>query len=194
LAFHFRYIMPGEWLDSREVAVLLFARVLRAVGPDFKKTGSLLFRIGPLIYTSELDGPLVNALRNSHTAAAEWRFCRGQQHKLTEYVVPLDRTFVVTVSGRVLELQNQWGKRLQRYVRHPFLCSLAVDIDDPAQELTYLRQCHVVGELRLARHLVLEYESIEFEPELSTMLCRLGFQGEASVAFSTTALELFKKI
>jgi hypothetical protein len=193
LAFHFRYIMPGEWLDSNQVAILLLAQLLRVVRPGLKTTGNLLVRMGKLIYTQDLDGPLGTALRDSHIATSRRRFCRGQQCELTEYLVPLDRIFVITVSGRVNGFQLRWSKQLRRHVRHPFLFSLEVNVDDRAQEIAYLKQATVVGELQLDGCLQLEFDSIEFEPNLSTLLDRMGMRNAASVAAMRTALGILEK-
>lgn len=193
LAFHFRYIMPGEWLDSNEVAILLLARLLRVVRPRLKTTGNVLIRMGPLIYTQDLNGPLGTALRDSHIATAKRRFCRGKQSELTDYLIPLDRVFVVTVSGRVQGFQERWSKHLRRHVHHPFLFSLEVNVDDLVQEIAYLKQSTVVGELQVGGCLQLEFESIEFEPNLSAALERMGMQSAHSVAAMRTAVGILGK-
>lgn len=186
LAFHFRYIMPGELLDSNRVAVLLIARVLRVLRRDLKTTGSVLVRAGHLLFTADLWTPLEAALRASHdrTRRRRFGFSRGLQHDIREYLLPLDRTFVVVVSGRLQGLQEKWSRGLRHQVRHPFLFSLEVDREDATLERIYLRQNTAVGEVRQDWSIEVDLEALDFEPNLFQMLRTL----DMSESFSAPGL------
>ena len=185
LAFHFQYILPGEWTNQFKLGATLFTRVLRVVRPHLAETGSLLFRMGHLLAAMDKGGPGEFALRDSYVNTMKQRYCSGTQKVLTENLVPLDRIWVITVSGRLHGLQKLWSTRLNHYKRNPFLYSLDVDVGNRVQEVNYLKRSTVVGELHKDWRLTREFSSIEFEPYLTDMLARMRVVDNANKMVST---------
>jgi hypothetical protein len=190
LAFHFRYIMPGEFLDSNKVVALLLARVFRAFRKDLKMAGSVLVRAGHLILTEDLRSPLETALRKSHIRTGRQKFRRGLQHGIREYLVPLDRTFAVVAIGRLQGFQEKWSKRLRSHARHPFLFSLEVDSEDSTLERIYLRRNIAVGEVRQDWSTEIDLEAMGFEPDIFEMLEKLGMTEALSAPGMRTLLDM----
>lgn len=191
IAFHFRYIMAGELLDSNAVAVRLLERVLRIVHPHSSEVGSVLVRMGHLISLKHLYGARASALVNSFSTTDKSRFYPGRQRHLTERVVPIDRIYVVTLSGRLSGVQKSWSQQLRRYRSHPFLFGLDVDVNNPALEWIYLRQNVVIGEFAPDGRMILDWDSLGFEDDLPQMLKRLNLTDCLSHVALRTSLRLF---
>lgn len=178
VGFHFRYIMSGEYYKSDKVDFVLLKRVLRVIQPNLVETGTVLIRIGKLVYTQDLNGPQGAALRTAFARSPKRCFSRGQQRELTEGTIPLDRIFVVTLSGRLGGFQKPWSQSLRRHVRHPFLFSLEVDVADRGVEWIYLRQNTAIGELSADNRITLDFEALELDEHLPKLLNQLGLVGE----------------
>lgn len=185
LALHFRFIERGEFVSSTSVAVRLLARVLWAVRPHLRETGSLVIRMEKLFYTQDLGGELEAGWRRSIRSSRTW------PRKAHENFGELDRIFVVVISGRLTDVAGAVCQRVERPSRHPFMFGLQVDKDSPYQQSIYLsRGFTPIGVLHVDGSLELAFSAIEYHPEIERMLQLMKTDAALSGAAVATARSL----
>ena len=189
LAFHFQYIMRGEYVSDTAVAVLLLERMLLALRPIAAGIGSVVIRMEKLFYTQHLGGTLEGGWRESLQQSR-----LSLNSKLETWSgktrVPLDRIFVVVISGRLDERLEALSRRFSRYRRYPYLWGMQVASDNHYQEAIYLSQSTPIGILHPDFTLEFAFGCIEYEPDFVKMLGRLGIENTISDAALREVLRL----
>jgi len=187
LAFHFRFVMPGEFVSDQQVAVDCLARVLRALRRDLVPRGPVQLRMEKLFYTQDLGGVLEAGWRD---ALDEAPLVLGPRAVSATggFAVPLDRILVISVGGSVRHLLEEWCTRIEKLAVGRFLFGLSVDAADPNHEAIYLgAHATPLGVLHRGARLERSFESIEYEPLMSKVLNRLGIHHEVSNAAAALA-------
>lgn len=176
LAFHFRYVMREQFISDHAVAADRLARVLRGIRPGLAESGVLSMRMGKLFYTHQLRTSLEvgwwQALQST-------RVVEGKTTLRTnlDSVVPLDRMFVVSVTGDVSDRLDAWSQRVEAVAGDRFLFAC-----EPVQSAHAHRQIYfganawLIGELHGSSRWEPQWEAVEFGPELGPRLRRMGLE------------------
>jgi hypothetical protein len=189
VAFHFQYLQRGETNPATPVHIKLLERVLIGLIQHLKQTGSLVIRMGQLFYTQHLDSELEIGWRES-VSTEHYNYSPKWSSECTANVIPLDRIYVVTVTGELSELINQLIKQLSRYRKYRFLYALEVSTNNKYHDVIYRSMPSVVGILHPSGELESAFSSVEFEPYLSAMLKRI----EIPSYFSGAAIDEIDKL
>ncbi len=188
IAFHFRYVMPGQYVCETTVALDRLTRVLRALRGDLVQ-GTASVRMGQLFYTQDLGSDLESGwwagifgmpvVVGATTARAH-----------LDALVPLDRILVVSVSGNVAGKLEDWSRRIEAVAGDRFLFALKPSRGARSHDAVYFgATCPVVGELRDGAVWELTFDAMEYEPALSAALRRLGIERDPSEAEVAAVIE-----
>lgn len=188
VAFHFRFVMPGQYVCDQTVAVDRLTRVVRAIRADLTHC-AVSVRMGQLFYTEDLGGDLeadwwasifvVPVVVGGTTVRAH-----------LNAAVPLDRILVVSVSGDLAGKLEDWSRRVEEVAGDRFLFALAPRKGCRSHDAVYFgATCPVVGELHVGSVWELTFEAMEYEPALSAALRRLGIERDPSEAEVTAVVE-----
>jgi len=125
VAFHFRFVMPGQYVCNQTVAVDRLTRVLRAIRADLRAgTGTVSIRMGQLFYTQDLGGDLELDWWGSIFGMPVMVGGTTFRAHLDD-AVPLDRILVVSVSGDLAGRLDLWSRRVEEVAGDRFLFALA---------------------------------------------------------------------
>lgn len=186
MAFHFRFIMPGEWACDQQVAVGRLVRVIRALCEHLAQCEPVFLRMEQLFYTQDLGGELEAGWRRASALVPR----SGVDIELQE-AVPLDRILVVSATGIVRDYLDRWCSLVRDADPDRFLYGLLVDQQDRCHKAIYLSPYSTpIGMLHEGRYLERSFESIEFEPVLSRVMRWIGVEEGLTKDAMLTALEL----
>lgn len=194
VAFHFRYIMPGEWVNSDTEAVKLVLMVMKALSAEVASSGQMGFRAGKLFYTQHLDDELMPMWREASRLApvipaGTCLFGSQIDH------VPLDRVFVVSVSvaseGPVSA--DRWADLVRAEAGDRLLFTLVPSPAERGHRAMYFGGWSTcIGTLVDQATFIQEFGAIEYEPELSSQLDRAGLRARPSREALSVVLDLLQ--
>jgi hypothetical protein len=145
--------------------------------------------MGQLLYTQDLDSEL----------EADWRKSMPEDisHKYLDVnsngknaLVPLDRIYVVTISGKLLGQIAAIEKQFRRYRKYRYLFGVIVSPNSYCHDVIYRVTPTIIGVLQSNGILECASSSIEFEPHLDQMLTSMKIES----AFSETAMNDFLRL
>jgi hypothetical protein len=176
LAFHFRYVMREQYISEQAVAVDRLSRVLRGIRPTLSDDSVLSIRMGKLFYTQQLRTSLEvgwwQALQST-------RVLEGKSTLRTnlDSVVPLDRMFVVSITGDVSGLLGAWSQRVEAVSGDRFLFACEpVHASHAHRQIYFGGNAWLIGELHGASRWQPQWEAVEYGPELGPRLRRMGLE------------------
>lgn len=188
MAFHFRFVMPGEWVCAQQVAVGRLGRVIRALREQLTRSEPVFLRMEKLFYTQDLGGELEAGWRRASELVA-WASVGAESRE----EVPMDRILVVSVTGNVREHLLTWSALVREADPNRFLFGLLVNQRDRCHQAIYLSPYSTpIGLLREGQHLERSFESIECESVLSRVMRWIGVEESLSEHAMRTSRELLR--
>ena len=190
IALHFQYIMPGELLSDTDVDLKLLKRTLVELLPMLPSIGSVLIRTGKLFYTQDLGGDLESSWRESiGKVDSQAHILTGKHFDVNSF--PLDRIFVIALSGNLANSLTPLYQRLQRFRKHKLLFGMQINSRDRSQDIVYFRSTSAIGSINKLGKFELSFNSIEYVDEIPRMLAKIGVEYSLSNAALNSALKLF---
>jgi hypothetical protein len=190
IALHFQYIMPGEWKSDTSVGANILKRVLQELIPSLPIVGSVIVRMGQLFYTQDLDGDRESSWRMSIARDPVKSSLLVRQH-IDLNAFPLDRVFVIVLSGNVSGLLGPMFQKLRRYRTHQLLFALQIDANEWSHEIIYLTQSAAIGTINRLAKFELGFDIVEYEEEIPRMLQKIGIDSSLSATSMAALLKLF---
>lgn len=189
IALHFQHIMRGELLSDTDVEVKLLKRTLVELLPMLPIIGSVLIRTGKLFYTQDLGGDLESSWRESiGKVNSQAHILKSKQFDVNSF--PLDRIFVIALSGNLACSLMPLYQRLRRFRNHKLLFGMQIDAGERSQDIVYLRSTSAIGSINKLGHFELGFDAIEYVDEIPGMLDKIGVESSLSHAALNNSLKL----
>lgn len=182
--------MRGELLSDTDVEVKLLKRTLVELLPMLPSIGSVLIRTGKLFYTQYLGGDLESSWRESiGKVDSQAHILKSKQFDVNSF--PLDRIFVIALSGNLACSLMPLYQRLRRFRNHKLLFGMQIDAGERSQDIVYLRSTSAIGSINKLGHFELDFDAIEYVDEIPGMLDKIGVESSLSHAALNSSLKLF---
>lgn len=190
IAFHFRFIMPGEWRNDISEAVRLLMLVLRALREELNARQTTEVRLGKLFYTQHVGGDLETMWRKA-TLGSRVVLNQAASLHTPEGSIPLDRIYVVSLTGVAAKKLDAWSNLVAAAAGGRLLFTLMPSPCDPGHRAMYFGGWSaLIGRIEGGGRFEQEFGSVEFEPKLSQALRRDGLQVGPSRQAVYTYLDL----